>query len=202
MLQSLGWARRSQGPLNCHPTVYIGNVGNRFDRFTVYSQNLPAFGHECYHVCGYYVCVHSPWGRFWWSCVLGWQQQGPGWWSPNHKRSYSSHSYCNASQASGCACTQLSFYQRSLQMSRFNTRKMAIDAFWIFFCLQSYPNWPSDHHDETEEEDGEDSSEVQQRCIQARLIQGTTSIETKEDWRTIQVALQTGEEKLDYMKRI
>lgn len=57
------------------------------------------------------------------------------------------------------------------------------------FFLHVYPNWPADHHDETEEEDGEDSSEVQQRCIQTRQIQGTASIETKEDWRTIQVAL-------------
>lgn len=62
----------------------------------------------------------------------------------------------------------------------------------LLVLLPVYPNWPANHHDETEEEDGEDSSQVQQRCIQARQIQGTTSIETKEDRRAIQVALQKG----------
>lgn len=64
--------------------------------------------------------------------------------------------------------------------------------------LQLNPDWPASHHDETEEEDDEDSSQVQQRCIQALQIQGTSSIETKEDRRTIQVALQEGAGTLDH----
>ena len=70
----------------------------------------------------------------------------------------------------------------------------------LLALLQLNPHWPADHHDETEEEDGEDSSQVQQRCIQARQIQRTTSIETEEDWRTIQVALQRGGGKVHCRK--
>lgn len=63
-------------------------------------------------------------------------------------------------------------------------------SLWI--SCSCIPDSPASHHDETEEEDGEDSKQVQQRCIQALQIQGTSRIETKEDGRTIQVALQEG----------